>query len=196
MLGKLIILYGINNLGKSTQAKLLVKRLVDEGQMAEYLKYPLYDLAPSGPLINEYLRLGNPKNLSAREIQLLYILNRTQYQSVLTEKLSQGITIVAEDYVGTGIAWGVGAGVDEEFLKTANAHLIREDLAFLFYGERFAAATETGHKHETNDALLQTVAQIHTKLGAEYGWLKILANQTIEAIHNELWQSVSALLKL
>jgi len=56
---------------------------------AEYLKYAIYDLAPSGPLLNEYLRKGNPHDLSPREFQLLQVLNRTQYQPLLQEKLEQ-----------------------------------------------------------------------------------------------------------
>ena len=42
--GKLIAIYGINNLGKSTQAHLLVQELQDQGYKAQYLKYPIYDI--------------------------------------------------------------------------------------------------------------------------------------------------------
>ena len=40
--GKFIVLYGINNLGKTTQAKMLVDKLKLHGLEAEYLKYPVY----------------------------------------------------------------------------------------------------------------------------------------------------------
>jgi len=48
--GKFIVLYGINNLGKTTQTRILVDKLKLHGLKAEYLKYPVYDLAPSGPI--------------------------------------------------------------------------------------------------------------------------------------------------
>src|SRR3989344_7041055 len=105
-IGKFIVIYGINNLGKSTQAKILVEKLGQEGFSAEYLKYTIYDLKPSGPIINDYLREGNRDNLSPREIQILYTMNRYQFESRLKDKLSQGVNIVAEDYTGTGLAWG------------------------------------------------------------------------------------------
>ena len=120
--GKLIVLYGINNLGKTTQAEKLVQRLKDEGKNAHYLKYPLYDLEPTGPLINDYLRKGNPYDLTAREFQLLQVMNRTQYDAELRKRLADGQWIVAEDYVGTGIAWGIGGGVDRELLEHLNRH--------------------------------------------------------------------------
>lgn len=192
--GKLIVLYGINNLGKSTQAKLLVERLLKEGYKAEYLKYPLYDLAPAGPLINNYLRGGNPHKFTPREFQVLQVLNRTQYEPVLKSKLEAGINIVAEDYLGTGLAWGLGAGVDEDFLKKMNSHLLKEDLAVLFEGQRFSAGIEEAHQHEQDDGLTEKVRQAHEKLADEFGWKRIKANETINEISEKLWQIVKIIL--
>lgn len=186
--GKLIVFYGINNLGKSTQAKLLVERLKADGYQAEYLKYAIYSLPPSGEILNDYLRNGNPFNLSAREAQIIQALNRTQHQEELIAKLKAGINIVAEDYKGTGIAWGLGAGVDEIFLKKINSHLIDEDLVFLFDGERFRQAIENHHKHENDEDLTNKVRWAHLKLREEYGWYKINANLAIEEIHEEIWK--------
>ncbi len=192
--GKLIVLYGINNLGKSTQAKLLVEKLKNNGYQAEYIKYPIYSLNPSGELLNDYLRNGNSFNLDQREAQIIYAFNRTQYQGELTAKLESGINIIAEDYTGTGIAWGIGANVDESFLKIINSHLIPEDLVFLFDGERFREAIENNHKHENDEDLITKVRWAHLKLREEYGWLKINANKIIEDIHEELWEKVYGLL--
>ena len=150
-----IVLYGVNNLGKSTQAKLLVERLRKEGYAAEYLKYPVYDLEPSGPLINEYLRGGNPDELSRREVQILYAFNRTQFEPMLEKKLTAGIHIVAEDYIGTGLAWGVATGVDKKFLTRLNCRLRPEDLAFVFDGERFIEATESSTRLSSRWSRLQ-----------------------------------------
>ncbi len=185
-----IVLYGINNLGKSTQAKMLVERMNNEGYSAEYLKYPIYNQAPAGPIINDYLREGNTHRLSAREAQLLYVLDRTQYEPALKEKLESGVHIIAEDYVGTGISWGIGAGVNEKFLKDINNHLLIEDVAFLFEGARFIEATETGHKHETNNELIEAVRKAHDMLAQERGWIRINANESIQDIHEKLWKIV------
>ena len=190
MNGHLIVLYGINNLGKTTQAKLLVDRLQAAGKQAEYLKYALYNIEPSGALINDYLRKGNPYNFSAREFQLLQVLNRTQYDAELRAKLAAGQWLVAEDYVGTGIAWGMGAGVDRQLLEKLNQHLVKEDLAFYFKGARFTAATERNHRHETDEALITKVAACHDELAASCGWLSVNANDTIENISELIWSKV------
>lgn len=185
--GLFIVIYGINNLGKTTQAKLLVEKMNQEGYRTEYLKYPIYDLAPFGPILNDYLRAGNPYHFSPLEIQTIYALNRYQFEPELRKKLNQGINVVAEDYIGTGLAWGMGAGVKENFLKELNASLLKEDLAILLYGERFKEAIENGHHHEENEELTEKVRQAHEKLAEELGWQKINANQPIDKVAEEIW---------
>lgn len=188
--GQCIVLYGINNLGKSTQAKKLVERMNQEGYTTTYLKYPIYDLHPSGTLLNQYLREGNPLSLSSREVQTIYALNRTQFQPELDALLSRGTHVVAEDYTGTGIAWGIGSGVEESYLHTINDHLRKEDIAFLFDGERFVQSTEQNHTHETNTSLLASVRTAHQYLGKKNNWIPVDANQSIETIHEFLWETV------
>lgn len=192
--GKFIVLYGINNLGKTTQARMLVEKLIKQGYKAEYIKYPIYELEPSGKLLNNYLREDNQYNLSPREAQIIYTFNRIQFEKTLINKLTTGIHVIAEDYVGTGIAWGLGSGVNKNFLKYLNSNLLQEDLAFLFDGERFKEATENNHKHETDDNLTIKVRQAHLKLGEELGWIKINANLSIDEIHQIFWEKVKEIL--
>src|SRR3989344_3033000 len=151
--GKFIVFYGINNLGKTTQAKILTARLNYSNIPSEYLKYARYDLEPSGPLINGYLREKNPHGFSSREFQILQALNRTQFEKELLKKLNSGISVIAEDYKGTGLAWGIAAGVDGRLLEYLNSRLFKEDISFLFIGKPFSTNVEKSHMHETNDDL-------------------------------------------
>lgn len=188
--GKFIVLYGINNLGKTTQAKMLVEKIKSLGLACEHIKYPKYDLDPSGPMLNAYLRQGNPYNLNAREAQIIYCLNRLDYQLELIKMLEAGTNVIAEDYVGTGIAWGMANGVDKKFLQEINRRLLTPDLELLLDGERFRAGIEKYHSFENNDALTQRSRRAHLELRAEYGWPIINANQTIEEVHQAIWEKI------
>lgn len=190
MKGKFIVFYGVNNLGKTTQKDLLIKTLEAQGIDVEYLKYPIYDLEPSGPVINNYLREDNVYQLNQRELQLHYIINRTHYQPTLQQKLNSGIWIVAEDYTGTGIAWGIGGGVDKDYLIRMNNHLIKEDLSLYFYGERFTDGIEKGHKHENDSELTMKVALAHEELANMYNWKRIHANQSKEKVQADIWRHI------
>ncbi|EKD25017.1 MAG: dTMP kinase [uncultured bacterium (gcode 4)] len=194
MKGKFIVFYGINNLGKTTQAKLLIEKLKQQGIKVEFTKYAHYDLEPTGKLINGYLREGNPHDFSPREFQLLHFAERLQYETVLKEKLDQGINVIAEDYFPTAIAWGTGAGVDQNFLEYLHKFLRQEDLGFIFDGQRFTEAIESGHKHETDNPLVEKVREVHQDLAKKYGWLPINANDTIENIHAKIWDAVSKII--
>lgn len=189
--GKLIVFYGINNLGKSTQARILVKNLKKQGIQAEYLKYPIYNLTPTGPFINQVLRSGKAQKISEEELQMWYTLNRFQYEPKLKEKLNKGIWIIAEDYIGTGLAWGWAKGADLKYLETMNRPLLREDLAIFFYGQRFLNGKEQVHLHESDDELMQKCQQRHALLAKKYQWKKISANAPRKIIAARIWQIVS-----
>jgi len=139
-------------------------------------------------LLNNYLRGGNIYRLTAREAQMLYALNRTQFEPTIKDKLTSGISIVAEDYTGTGLAWGMGAGVNEQFLKYINSHLLKEDAAILLDGRRFSQSIEKNHEHETNDELTNRVRLTHLQLAEEFNWTMVHANQTIECVHREIYK--------
>jgi thymidylate kinase len=191
--GKFIVLYGINNLGKSTQAKLLVKRLAEAGKNVEYLKYPIYELPPTGPRINQLLR-SHEQSLSEVEFQRLYAQNRIDFQPALEQKLNRGTWLVAEDYTGTGIAWGLAKGAPLEILEQQNSTIRMEDLAIWLDGRRFLEAREDVHLHETNDELMQRCRQSHRELAERYGWKKINANHPIEKVAQDIWQIVKEML--
>ena len=185
--GQFIVLYGVNNLGKSTQAKMLVENLIIKlSKEAEYLKYAVYSLEPSGSLINSYLRQGNPNQFSAREFQLLQVLNRTQQEPILKEKLAKGTWVIAEDYVGTGIAWGMVNGIDKNLLYQMNSHLLKENLGILFEGEPFAQNNDKNNIHETSTATLNKVNEAFKEISRDFSWFTVNANRSKEEVQEEI----------
>ncbi len=193
--GKLIALYGINRLGKTTQTEMLAERIREQGQAVMTFKYPRYDLEPTGPRINAYLREGNPENLTPKEFQILNVENRTDFQDTLLAYLETGHVIV-EDYWGTGVAWGMTAGVDADFLIDRNGHLIKEDLAILFDGTAFTTGAEENHTHEGSRALLLSARETHLKLQVRFGWKVVKTNDTTrEGVHSCVWSLVGPLLR-
>ena len=126
--GKMIAIYGINGIGKTTQMELLVEYLKSKGKNAIRLKYPIYDLKSEGPFIHKYLRdpeFRQRNELNAEALQKKYADNRERYEPELKRKLDAGIWIVAEDYTGTGIAWGLTRGADFEYLEKINSRLFK-----------------------------------------------------------------------
>lgn len=194
-MGILFTLLGVTNLGKTTQQELLHKRLEQEGYTVAYVKYPRYDLAPTGPRINAYLRQGNPEGISAREFHELQVQNKKDFQPELERLLSENDIVLAEMYTGTGIAYGMGDGFDKTELIGMNAALRAADLSVLLDGKRFLESREAGHHFENDDEKTERVRQAHLELAREFGWQIVNANQPRETVHEEIYQRVIAALK-
>lgn len=191
-----ITLYGINNIGKSTQAKRLVEKLKAEGRDAVYVKFPVYDVEPTGRYLNEFLRSGEAQKVSEEELQMWFTLNRYQFQPILQKWLVEGKIVVAEDYTGTGLAWGTVKGANTAWLESLNEGLVKEDLAILLDGERFGHAAEKEHIHESNDEFMKRSRQVHLELGEKYGWIKVPVEGNAEEVGQRVWAAVSTSLSL
>ncbi|MDO8638212.1 MAG: hypothetical protein Q7R43_01460 [Candidatus Daviesbacteria bacterium] len=186
--GKFIVLYGINNLGKSIQIEKLENALKQEGKDTLRLKYPIYDLEPTGPLINAVLRKG--LMMDDETLQNHYAQNRRDFEPTLVSYLHQGLWILAEDYIGTGVAWGMASGVSLEKLEKMNEGILEEDLAILFHGERFLGGKEANHRHESNDEKCQRAQDAHLFLSERYGWEKVYSTRAEEIVHRDIMEII------
>lgn len=187
-----ITLYGINNIGKTTHSTLLVEKLIADGYDAVRVKYPAYELHPSGEYLNEILRSGEPQTIREEELQLWFVLNRYQFEPTLKKWLSSGKIVVAEDYIGTGIAWGMTKGCERDFLEAMNKNLIQEDLPMLIDGQRALGSVEAGHLHEENHALSDHCRSIHLELADRYGWTIIPLQPNKNETFSLIWNHVKA----
>ncbi len=184
MKGKLIVIYGANNLGKTTQITMLQEYLQQKGIVAKQVKYPLYNLEPTGPIINAVLREG--KEMVEDELQKLYVQNRRDFEPQLRDWLSDNVWVIAEDYVGTGIAWGLIRGVSLPFLEEINEGLYPADISILLDGERFTTGRESHNRNEADDSIWHKAQKNHEMLGEKYGWEKVNANQSREAVQKDI----------
>jgi thymidylate kinase len=178
MKGRFIVICGMNNLGKTTVLSRLMKHLKKSGMDVIFLKYPIYDLEPTGSRINKYLRGGNPEKLNSFTAQKIYVQNRRDFEPQLISTLEKGTTVVAEDYVGTGIVWGMLGGASLEEMEELNKGLIKADLTILLDGDRFLTGVEDGHTHENAMEVWDRGRKIHLDLAEKYGWKIVNANQS------------------
>ena len=130
-------------------------------------------------MCSEFLLTGIQKY----NFQELQVQNRKDFEYILRGYLDNGVWVVAEDYVGTGIAWGMAAGIDQILLENMNSELYKEDLAIFLDGERFISGIEKEHTHEQDNLLTEKCRFAHQKLAKEKGWTPVCANAKKEEIH-------------
>ncbi len=183
--GKIVVIYGSNNLGKSAQLELLENLWQEVGRPYRRIKYPMYGLEPTGPIINAVLREG--LEMGEEEFQALCAQNRRDFQPKLLELREKGIDFIIEDYKGTGMVWGLVKGVRREFLDEINSDLVEPDVAICLDGERFPASIERGHRHEAaGEEVWERSRRFHAELAAEFGWEIVDANLSMERVHEAI----------
>lgn len=186
---KFVVIYGMNNLGKTTATEGTIRLLSERGLKVEYLKYPIYDLAPTGPRINRYLREKNPEGLTPEEAQMVFAQNRRDFEPQLVEKLARVDVLLAEDYRRTTSIWGMIYGVPLSRCEEMNEGLRAEDLGILLDGERFTTGVEKNHLHEQRDDWNRG-RQICLELAKRYDWKVLKANQSREEVARNLTEVI------
>ena len=194
MKGKFIVLYGPNNLGKSVQAQRLGQNLAKQlgNENVLVIKYPIYEL-PTGQRINSDIR--HHHKMSPYELQKEYAANRNVFEPTLVSYLQSGIWVVAEDYSGTGKAWGIVEGLDLEKLEEINKGQLEPDVSILIDGQqRYSQSIERGHRFEDSDKW-DNARKVHLELASLYGWEIVNANQPVDKVENDIWEVVSSKLQ-
>jgi dTMP kinase len=120
---KIIVLDGGDNVGKATQADLLLRRLMDEGHNVGKLDFPRYNQNTYGHLIRECLNgtRGDFMNLDPKIAATLYAADRYESKVQMMEWVNEGRTIILDRYVSANMLHQ-GAKIEdaderEEFLK-------------------------------------------------------------------------------
>jgi len=221
-LGKLIVFEGIDGSGKSTQFRLMCKRLEAEGRDFRRIQFPRYD-EPSSALIKMYLSgdFGkDPDAINAYAASSFYAVDR--FASFVTDWQSyyeSGGLILTDRYT-TSNALHQGAkmpfGKRKDFFEWLYDHefdrfgLPRPDMVLFMSIDASLAAdrlrsreTETGTDadiHESNLAYLSACAESGNEAALQYGWAVIecsrdKAGRSESDIHNEVYERLTPLLQ-
>lgn len=125
--GFFICVEGLDGCGKTTQTKLLVKRLKKIGYDALYTAEP--SRGKIGVFIKRYCLHGE-KRVSTIIEALLFAADRFEHiEKEVSPALDKGKIVVSDRYVYSSLAYQGAAGLDLKWIETVNEHAIRPDLA-------------------------------------------------------------------
>ena len=124
--GAFICIEGLDGCGKTTQAKLLVKKLRKSHNA-------VYTAEPSRGKIGAFIRkscLYGEKRLSSVVEALLFAADRVEHvENEVLPALRQGRLVVSDRYVYSSLAYQGAAGLSLEWIEKINEHTLRPDFA-------------------------------------------------------------------
>lgn len=189
-----LTIYGTNNIGKSTQCKLLIENLEKQGVKACHIKYPMYDIEPSGPFLYKTLR-AQSQSITEQELQMWFAINRHQFQEKKRELEKEYDIVIAEDYTETAIAWGSVKGLETSYIEQINQYIDIEDKTILIDGVRSQNSIESGHIHENKGDLIEAVRDFLLNRAEQKDWIVIKRQAQIEDTQELILNTVLNLLK-
>ena len=124
--GFFICLEGLDGCGKTTQAKLLAKRL-----RKDY--HTIYTAEPSKGPIGKFVKkhcLHAANRGSIVTEALLFAADRVDHlESEVLPALEKGKTVISDRYIFSSLAYQGAAGLDLKWIEEVNKHAVRPDLA-------------------------------------------------------------------
>jgi len=125
--GALICVEGLDGCGKTTQTKLLVRRLRKKGYNVIYTAEP--SRGEIGKFIKKYC-LHSEKRVSGIVEALLFAADRFDHmEKEVVPAMDEGKLVVSDRYVYSSLAYQGAAGLDLKWIERINEHAMRPDLA-------------------------------------------------------------------
>ena len=126
MKGVFICIEGLDGSGKSTQAKLLTKKLCQTGYNA------VFTAEPSQGKIGKFLRkrLFEQERMSTTVEALLFAADRLEHvQNIVVPALKEGKIVISDRYVYSSLAYQGSVGLNLAWIEAINANAQKPDLS-------------------------------------------------------------------
>jgi len=191
-MGYLIVLEGLDQSGKQTQAELLRDRLKDDGRKARLVSFPDY-----GTTIGEEIAraLQGEREYGADVMQLLYIANRYERKPDLQRWLDGGLVLVCDRYVASSVAYGEAQGLDALWLMEVQKFLPAPSLTIML---DIAPETAVQRKavdrdrYERDLAMQARVRDSYRRQAAEQQWVRLDGERPKDIIAADVFNAVAS----
>ena len=192
MIGVLVNLEGIDGCGKSTQSKLLLKKLEGEGEKVIILKEPTK--RPHGQKLWDVLH--GKRKATNEEILELFVLDRIQHvEEKIQPALDDGAVVLMDRYYYSSMAYQVAGGIDVEEIREKHVFAPRPDVVLIF-DLPVSVALERVKGHSDADEFekeehLEKVREAYLDLENDPLVRIVDATGTPEEIFEDVWRLVS-----
>jgi len=188
--GFFICVEGLDGCGKTTQTKLLVRRLRKLGYDAVYTAEPSH--GKIGMFIKKHC-LHSEKRVSPIVETLLFASDRFEHvEKEIIPALNGGKIVVSDRYVYSSLAYQGAADLDLKWIRMVNRHAIQPDLAIFIDVEPKIVIGRLKHEKSVmeNLATQQKVREVYMKFVEGEELTRIDGNKPKTEVANDILKFV------
>lgn len=186
--GLLIAFEGIDGAGKTTQAKMAVARLQDEGFDAVYLREPTD--GPYGKRLRELMVAGREKISPQEEFELFLLDRKEDVERNIRPALERGAIVCIDRYYLSSMAYQGALGLDPAMIQRENEKIAPvPDLILYFHLpveiclQRIRQSRDTGLNLFEQQAYQERVAKMFEQMHFSQ-WVQLDATLDIQTLHD------------
>lgn len=195
MRGALVVLEGIDQAGKMTQARALEDAVRAAGLGCEVLHYPDYETR-IGKLIRGFLLDGVALDTHARA--MLFAANRWEKDAQVRAACAANALVCIDRYSASNIVYGLSQGIGEAWLRSLEDGLLPADLTVLVDitpAESERRKSQERDDYERNVQLLEEARNRYLAMAARDHWVVLDGARDPGAVSRDLIATVRSRLR-
>ena len=185
----LLAIEGIDKAGKDTQSRFLERKLAQKRFKVKRLAFPDYE-THLGKEIGKFLQ--GKINLGPEVRQLLYVANRWEREKDMREWLRDGMFVIADRYIPSGLAYGLANGLSLDWMLKLEEGLPVVDAVILVDISVETSLSRGWRKdiYEEDRKFLDGVRSAYLDLAKRFGWIVVNGEASVEDVSQAIWREV------
>ena len=191
--GKIIVFEGIDKAGKTTQAKLLEKKL---GSKCVRIDFPDYS-TPVGKEIKQFL--DGKRNYPDEVKMTLLSANRWEKKGEIEKMVSKGITVIMNRYYQSNLVYGISKGLKLDWLLSLDKGLPKADLVIVIDIRPKTLASRSKNVVDTFEKDLELIRRVKKNyriLANKFNWRTVEGEKSVDEVHGQVLRIVRKFVKI
>jgi dTMP kinase len=191
--GKIIVFEGIDKAGKTTQAKLLEKKL---GSKCVRIDFPDYS-TPVGKEIKQFL--DGKRNYPDEVKMMLLSANRWEKKGEIEKIVSKGTTVIMNRYYQSNLVYGISKGLKLDWLLSLDKGLPKADVVIVIDIRPKTLASRSKNVVDTFEKDLELIRRVKKNyriLANKFNWRTVEGEKTVDEVHGQVLRIVRKFVKI
>jgi dTMP kinase len=191
--GKIIVFEGIDKAGKTTQAKLLEKKL---GSKCVRIDFPDYS-TPIGKEIKQFL---DGKRDYADEVKMMLLsANRWEKKGEIEKIVSEGTIVIMNRYCQSNLVYGISKGLKLDWLLSLDKGLPKADLVIVIDIRPKTLVSRSKNVVDTFEKDLELIRRVKKNyriLANKFNWRTVEGEKSVDEVHSQVLRIVRKFVKI